>query len=127
MYICVDFDGTIVDHRYPDIGPEAPGAIAALKSFSKAGAKLILFTMRCGEELDQAVAYLKKNGVELYGVNHNPDQASWTKSPKAYGHVYIDDAALGCPTVNIEGFFRPCVDWAKVIDEITRRALKAVG
>ena len=114
MYICVDFDGTVVDHRYPDIGRPAPGALETLKAVAAKGAKLILFTMRSGAELDEAVRYLLKNGVVLYGVNRNPDQDSWTSSPKAYGHVYVDDAAFGCPTVHPAGFARPCVDWSVV-------------
>jgi len=46
MYICIDFDGTIVDHRFPEIGPPVPGAVEWMLRFQEAGAKLILFTMR---------------------------------------------------------------------------------
>lgn len=116
MYICVDFDGTLVDHRYPDIGEPAPDAIKWLKRLQKLGARLILFTMRSdtnegGPLLQDAVQYLCKNGVKLYGINRNPDQDDWTKSPKAYGDVYVDDAAFGCPLIQPKGFARPCVDW----------------
>jgi hydroxymethylpyrimidine pyrophosphatase-like HAD family hydrolase len=116
MYICIDFDGTIVDHRFPDIGPPVPNALEWLKKFQEAGAKLILFTMRSdgsrsGDALARAVHYLEENGISLYGVNHNPSQVHWTSSPKAYGQIYIDDAAFGCPLIHPEGFQRPCVDW----------------
>jgi hypothetical protein len=119
MYICVDFDGTIVDHRFPDIGAPVPGAIDWLKQFQKAGALIILFTMRSdgrkyGNVLSAAVDYVEKNGVKLFGINENPDQEEWTSSPKAYGHLYIDDSAVGCPLIYPEGFFRPCVDWESV-------------
>lgn len=119
MYICVDFDGTIVDHCFPMIGEPVPDAIKWLKVFNKIGAKLILYTMRSDSDmfktaLSDAVAYLEENGVELYAVNHNPSQEEWTDSPKVYGHLYIDDAAFGCPLVHPEGFNRPCVDWSKV-------------
>ena len=114
MLICVDFDGTIVDHRYPDIGAPVPGALECLKDLVAAGAKLILFTMRSGEELDQAVEYLAKNEVPLFGVNTNPQQKAWTQSPKAYGQIYIDDAAFGCPKISVPGFARLCVDWSEV-------------
>ena len=116
MYICVDFDGTVVDHRYPEIGQPVPGAITWLKKLQRYGARLILFTMR-GESakdrnlLQEAVDYLEENGVVLYGVNRNPDQDSWTNSPKAYGEIYVDDAAFGCPLTEVKGFSRPCVDW----------------
>lgn len=119
MYICVDFDGTMVDHRYPEIGQPVPGAIEWLKRLQRHGAKLILFTMRAnspgdGNLLQNAVHYFEKNGIALYGVNRNPDQDSWTSSPKAYGDVYIDDSAFGCPLIQLKGFANPCVDWKKV-------------
>lgn len=127
MYICVDFDGTIVDHVFPRIGQAAPKALYFLKKFQENGGKIILFTMRSdgnvhkdGGKLEgrmvltEAVDYIKQNGIELYGVNVNPDQLSWTLSPKAYGQVYIDDAAFGCPLIHPDGFNRPCVDWQTV-------------
>ncbi len=118
MYICVDFDGTVVDHRYPDIGEPVPGAVKWLRRLQRYGAKLILFTMRSDQPghllLAEAVRYLEKSGIELYGVNRNPDQDSWTDSPKAYGEVYIDDSAFGCPLIFPKGFSRPCVDWQRV-------------
>lgn len=119
-YICVDFDGTLVDHRYPEIGPPVPRAFDYLKEFQKNGAKIILFTMRSGDTLDEAVNFIKKKGVKLYGVNHNPDQASWTDSPKAYGHVYIDDAAFGCPLKLWVDFYHKCVDWDIVGPQILK-------
>ena len=119
MYICVDFDGTVVDHCYPEIGEEAPKAIYWLKRFQDQGARLILFTMRSDTEiggpmLSNAVTFLESSGIKLYGINRNPDQDSWTKSPKAFADVYIDDAAFGCPLIKPQGFRRPCVDWEKV-------------
>jgi hypothetical protein len=114
MYICVDFDGTVVDHRYPDIGKPAPQAVEYLKEWIGRGAKIILFTMRSGGELKEAAEYLEAAGITLFGVNRNPTQDKWTDSPKAYGQLYVDDAAFGCPLVQPEGFARPCVDWSVV-------------
>lgn len=116
MYICIDFDGTIVDHRFPELGPPVPGALEWLRKFQEAEAKLILFTMRSdggssGDSLTSAVRYLEENEITLYGVNRNPTQVHWTSSPKAYGQLYIDDAAFGCPLIHPDGFHRPCVDW----------------
>lgn len=119
MYICVDFDGTVVDHRFPDIGAPVPGAIPWLLRLQQHGARIILYTMRSnnmetGDLLRKAVKYMEANGVRLYGVNRNPDQDDWTSSPKAYGDVYVDDSAIGCPLVQVSGFARPCVDWETV-------------
>jgi len=129
MYICVDFDGTIVDHCYPEIGTEAPKALYWLKRLRDQGAKLILFTMRSdtaigGSMLSDAVEFLTGNGIELYGVNINPDQRSWTESPKAYADIYVDDAAFGCPLIRPDGFTRPCVDWEKVGPALLERLLR---
>lgn len=118
MYICLDFDGTVVDHTYPAIGEPVPGALKYLRYLQLHGAKIILWTMRSdgpdGDLLQDAVQYLTENGIHLYGINENPDQLEWTSSPKAYGHVYVDDTGIGCPLISPRGFNRPCVNWKKV-------------
>ncbi|MBT8346317.1 MAG: hypothetical protein KJO60_07745 [Desulfofustis sp.] len=129
MYICVDFDGTIVDHCFPEIGAEAPGAIHWLKRLQDKGARLILFTMRSdttfgGPMLTDAVEFLESRGIRLYGINTNPDQDSWTNSPKAYGDIYVDDAAFGCPLIHPQGFRRPCVDWETAGPVLLERVLR---
>ncbi|NNF45454.1 MAG: hypothetical protein HKN69_01670 [Desulfofustis sp.] len=129
MYICVDFDGTIVDHCFPEIGAEAPGAIHWLKRLQDQGARLILFTMRSdttfgGPMLTDAVEFLESRGIRLYGINTNPDQDSWTNSPKAYGDIYVDDAAFGCPLIHPQGFRRPCVDWETAGPVLLERVLR---
>lgn len=121
MYICIDFDGTIVDHRYPDIGEPVPGAIEWMKRWQQAGAKLILFTMRSGKGLEEAVRWLTWHEIELHGINHNPNQASWSTSPKAYGHLYIDDAAFGCPLLEVKRFARDCVNFGIVGPAVLKR------
>ena len=115
LIIGVDFDGTIVEHQFPNIGPPIPGAIGTLRTFVERGDKLVLWTMRSGPSLAKAVEYLGKWGVTLWGVNENPTQKAWTKSPKAYCSLYIDDAALGCPLVYPKGR-RPYVDWYTIWD-----------
>ncbi|MGB3211228.1 MAG: hypothetical protein WBB19_11030 [Desulforhopalus sp.] len=128
MYICVDFDGTVVDHRYPDIGQPVPGAVVWLQRLQEQGAKIILFTMRSNRPnglnlLRDAVEFMETNNIQLFGVNRNPDQDAWTTSPKAYGEVYVDDSALGCPLVQLKGFARPCVDWQKVGPQLEQMLL----
>ena len=110
MFVGLDFDGTVVTHDFPDIGKDI-GAISWLLKIQEAGGRIILNTMRSGESLVAAVKFLEDQGVELYGVNQNPSQASWTASPKVYAHVYIDDAAFGCPLIFPVNGKRPYVDW----------------
>ncbi len=110
--ICIDFDGTCVEHKYPVIGGDI-GAVPVLKRLISCGNKIILFTMRSGEQLDQAINWFSSNEIPLFGVNVNPTQKKWTESPKAYGNLYIDDAALGIPLVKLD-YQRPYVDWVEV-------------
>lgn len=110
MTICIDFDGTIVEHAYPEIGKPVPLAIETMKELQEKGHSIILFTMRHGETLQAAVDYVTNAGISLYGANENPKQKEWTESRKVYGHHYIDDAAIGCPLIFKEGR-RPYVDW----------------
>lgn len=114
MIIAVDFDGTCVDHRYPDIGEDAPFATQTLKELAANGHLLILWTMRSGGFLGDASDWFKDRGIPLYGIQKNPTQAGWSSSPKCYANVYIDDAAFGAPMIHPEGFARPCIDWRRV-------------
>lgn len=135
MIIAIDFDGTCVTHEFPKVGREI-GAAPVLRELVKNGHQLVLFTMRSnvenpqvfgkdkdhlldnvpsGNYLDDAVNWFKENGIELYGIQSNPTQHTWTTSPKAYAQLYIDDAALGCPlrhSVTVSN--RPFVDWVEV-------------
>jgi hypothetical protein len=120
--ICVDFDGTVVTHEYPVIGQEVPAAVIVLRELVKNGVRIILWTMRSGKELDDAVAWFAEREIPLFGVNNNPEQIEWTKSPKAYGQLYIDDAALGCP-LTLNPFGRPYVDWFAVERILTAKGL----
>lgn len=114
MEIVVDFDGTVVTHDYPLIGKDI-GAVPVLKELINNGHRLILFTMRSGAELMFAVNWFQENQIDLYGIQKNPTQHKWTQSPKAYGQLFIDDAALGCPLrydkdLSDRGF----IDWIEV-------------
>ena len=113
MIIAVDFDDTLcVNTEFPGVGAPIPMAVEYLKQFDEAGARLILWTMRSNEALDAAVDYLRQRGVPLWGVNDNPEQYSWSDSPKVYAHLYIDDAGFGIPLTTFQGL--EVVDWAKV-------------
>jgi hypothetical protein len=119
MIIAIDFDGTCVTHAYPSMGKDI-GAAPVLKSLVERGHQLILFTMRSGQTLDDAVAWFAKHDIPLYGINTNPSQASWTTSPKALADMYIDDAALGAPLTHpIVG--RPYINWAAVKTLLLKR------
>lgn len=77
--IAVDFDGTVVTHAYPHIGNDI-GAVPVLRELIGNGCRVILYTMRSGRLLDDAVAWFARNDIPLYAVNENPAQREWTDS-----------------------------------------------
>ena len=99
MTIAVDFDGTIVEHRYPEIGKELPFATATLRRLIEDGHKLILWSVREGQLLDDAVEWCRKRGVVFYAVNKDYDEdtpetnASYSRKLKV--SMFIDDRNLG--------------------------------
>ena len=121
VVIAVDFDGTCVTHDYPYIGSDI-GAVPVLRELVDAGYNLVLNTMRSGRLEKDAVKWFKENNIPLYGVNCNPDQKSWTSSPKVFADLYIDDAALGIPLKTSQTSTRPFVEWVEV-----RKLLIALG
>lgn len=123
MKISIDFDGTVVEHRYPDVGPDVPHAAEVLRELATVGHKLILFTMRDEEELETAVQWFEKNNIPLFGVNTDPEQKSWTSSPKAYAELNIDDRDICCPLVYPPSGERPYVDWKAVAAELRNRGI----
>lgn len=95
--IAVDFDGTIVENLYPKIGRERPFALRTLRALQEKGFLLILWTCRSGADLDAAVDFCRKGGVEFYAVNENYDgELSHGGCPrKIDADIYIDDRNLG--------------------------------
>ena len=115
MIIAVDFDGTIVQHKYPKIGKEIPFAIKTLKLLQEKGHKIILWTYRSGDELEDAVKFCNKKGLVFYAVNSNYDGEEFDNfiSRKIYADVYIDDRnILGIP------------EWGKIFELIDKMEKK---
>lgn len=98
LTIAVDFDGTIVEHAYPEIGEEMLYAFMTLKELQKRGHRLILWTYREGERLEEAVEYCKDNGVKFYAVNESfpgERRGSNDYSRKLNAELFIDDRNIG--------------------------------
>ncbi len=98
MKIAVDFDGTIVEHRYPQIGEEKLFAFETLKQIQKLGHHLILWTFRHDKELDEAVDYCRKKGIEFYAVNRSYPEEEFDPeivSRKIDVDLFIDDRNVG--------------------------------
>ena len=99
MLIAVDFDGTIVEHRYPEIGREIPFAIDTLKRLRDEHHRIVLWTVREGRLLDEAVAFCRERGLEFYAINRDyPEEEKGQNnhySRKLKADVFIDDRNLG--------------------------------
>lgn len=113
MTIAVDFDGTIVEHRYPAIGKERPFACDTLRRLAADGHQLILWTAREGELLDQAVQFCKERGVEFFAVNSDGPMTEFegaSVARKLRVDLFIDDRNLG-----------GIPDWPTIYDMVSRR------
>jgi len=104
LLIAVDFDGTIVEHQFPELGAPLPGAIETLRALSQAGHRLILFTCREDEMdgtgrryLTEAMDFCKQNGINFLSANETPSNDDFRPQGgrKVYADVYIDDRNLG--------------------------------
>lgn len=127
MIIALDFDGTVVKHRYPEIGEDI-GSVPVLHALQAAGHQFILYTMRDNHSsgrncLKEATDWFQRNHINLIGVNCNPWQKSWTDSIKVYAPLYIDDAALGAPLKKDSPNERPYIDWGKCLDYFVTKGL----
>ena len=99
MIIAVDFDGTIVTHEYPKIGKEIPFAVQTLKMLANEGHQLILWSVREGQLLEEALDWCRKRGLEFYAANKDFPEEDRSKnnhfSRKLKADLWIDDRNVG--------------------------------
>lgn len=97
LTIAVDFDGTIVEHKYPEIGDEMLFAFDTLRALQKKGHRLILWTFRGGKYLDEAVQYCQNQGITFYAVNKSYPEEILEEgiSRKINADIFIDDRNIG--------------------------------
>lgn len=114
MLIAIDFDGTIVEHKYPAIGPEIPFAIETLKKLKAERHKLILWSVREGKLLEEAVEFCRQRGLEFYAVNRDyPEEEKGQNnhySRKLKADLFIDDRNLG-----------GLPDWGTIYEMVTKK------
>lgn len=108
--LAIDFDGTIVESKYPAIGKPKLFAFETLKKLQEKGFILILWTYRSGERLQEAVDYCKENGIEFYAVNKSYPEEEYSDkiSRKINADIFIDDR-------NVGGF----LGWGQIYRELT--------
>jgi|YelNatPaOPRAMG01_1025707.scaffolds.fasta_scaffold06430_4 ribonucleotide monophosphatase NagD (HAD superfamily) len=96
--IAIDFDGTIVEDKYPEIGELKDGARETINALSHEGYFIIIWTCRTGEKMLEAEAFLRKNGVRFDAINEsspeNLAKYNGNDTRKVHAHIYIDDSAV---------------------------------
>lgn len=97
LTIAVDFDGTIVQDAYPEIGKPMLFAFETLKMLQEKRHRLILWTYRSGKRLDEAVEFCRSNGIEFYAVNKSYPEEEYDNSisRKINADLFIDDRNVG--------------------------------
>lgn len=99
MIIAVDFDGTIVEHQYPEIGKELPFATETLRMLIADQHKLILWSVREGKLLEDAIEWCRERGVVFYAVNKDfpEEKVEYNNhfSRKIKADLWIDDRNIG--------------------------------
>lgn len=109
LKVAVDFDGTIVENQFPAIGSPMLFAFETLRAMQGRGISIILWTVRKGKELEEAVTFCRSNGIEFYAINANypEEEHDGNVSRKIEADIFIDDR-------NIGGF----IGWSKVWQEL---------
>ena len=114
MIIAIDFDGTLVEHKYPEIGREIPFAFETLRRLQQDKHRLILWTVREGRLLDEALAFCRERSIEFYAVNRDyPEEekgANRHYSRKLKADLFIDDRNLG-----------GLPDWGTIYEMVTQK------
>lgn len=115
LTIAVDFDGTIVENRFPEIGKPKLFAIETLKKLQEEGHRIILWTYRHGPKLEEAVEYCETKGISFYAVNKSYPEEEYddTISRKILADIFIDDR-------NFQGL----MGWGEIYQKLTNNTPK---
>ncbi|MFD1095136.1 BT0820 family HAD-type phosphatase [Salegentibacter chungangensis] len=118
LTIAVDFDGTIVDNRYPEIGKPKLFAFETLKKLQEEGHQLILWTYRHGPALEEAVEFCESKGISFYAVNKSypEEEFDHTISRKILADFFIDDR-------NIQGL----LGWGEIYQKLSNNKPKRMS
>lgn len=98
MIVAIDFDGTIVENQFPDIGKMLPDAVESINYLYGKGHKIIIWTSRDGNQLLDAINFIMKNQISFHRINDNlPENTEkyGSNSRKVYAHRYVDDHNIG--------------------------------
>lgn len=93
--LAVDFDGTLVENKFPNIGNPDFVVANVVKTYQENGWKVILWTCRTDEILQEAVDFCSNVlGIEFDAVNDNlPEVQKYYggNTRKVFANLYWDD------------------------------------
>ena len=97
LIIAIDFDGTIVEDAYPNIGKPMIFAFETMKKLQSEGHRLILWTYRNDKKLQEAVDFCKQQGLEFYAINksYTEEEFDGNISRKINATFFVDDRNIG--------------------------------
>lgn len=112
LTIAVDFDGTLVENQYPEIGKPLLFAFETLRALQEEGHQLILWTYRCGNKLQEAIDFCEARGITFYAVNKSYPEEEYDHeiSRKILADLFIDDR-------NINGL----PPWGEIFHQLTTK------
>ena len=97
--IAIDFDGTIVENKFPEIGNPINGAFKYMKKLQGQGFFIVLWTCRAGESLEDAIRFCGEQGLVFDSINANSPsnlaEFDYADTRKVFAHYYIDDRQIG--------------------------------
>lgn len=106
--IAVDFDGTLVEDKFPEIGEPKEGVWRDMRLAQRAGAKIILWTSRDNDRLKAAVEFCAERGFHFDAINDNLDECKLmfnNSTRKVYANEYWDDKAVRCYSIHEDSPF----------------------
>ena len=130
MNIYLDFDGTVVEHDYPEIGKLNPNALEVIKKLQDAGHTIILNTMRVefnDGTLEEAIDFINLNrevtGINISRYTENKIHPRNWNSDKIENEIYIDDIAANIPLIKASMVNGYMVDWIKIESQLMAKGL----
>lgn len=115
MIIAIDFDGTIVEDRYPEIGKLIYGAREVINRLYDEGYEIIIWSCRARVGKARAIEFLAKNGIKYHRFNEsspaNLKQYNNVDTRKIYADLYIDD----------KGLMKPLPPWSEIYEMVHDR------
>lgn len=116
--IAVDFDGTLAETDFPKIIKPNLRMITFCKQLQKQGCILILWTCRCGRNLEDALKFCEEYNLKFDYVNENAKEnikEYGNDSRKIFAHEYIDDRTWSPARESM---------WGRSMRKLQRRAKK---